>query len=1092
MALKFNDNNIVDSENPFVDLLMYALKILAFNCVIKDQYLADDNETAESAKAGDLYIDCKDDNASPERFDYIPHSFLVAVGMPPAQISLYESYGFDYYYIPKDEKLDPATGMYVPTGTTYERDLKPLLEQDYIEAYENNHYEGEMNNYYRRILGIPDVGEWGVPMIEYEYLLPDGFTYTGYFVHETGTDTCKELERLGVLDVMRAEYPDAKYIDYLAADITAYDARTKYDFQILWCPGETDISYDNSEMSTSTFRSMIEEFEDKYRQNREYMMDAVYSKAMEIGSEYYHTLMVVYTIIATMADILVEVQSHIIKKDILNRRCVEYIFSMYGIPFFRKIPEKFQEKLVKNVYELIKYKSSATEMHNLIKIFEEDSIKIYKYYILKVRRTNEYGEFIYNESSKLVCIKNDIIDHEEVVEDIDNPPPPQKMPDKVKYYETYAKSGGVKEYYADGSYTSAYDQVKDIEATKNAINNNTANDKEAKVNFNALVEGTDYVLRYIVWPFDYFLQKGNVMFVRADDYIMKEGIDYVIYNYNKIKIKKSVLEGKKKITYDFYWDISTIDQDFEVDMDHGLRMKVKKFENLTTNVLDLNPLPWSKYFEEGNQVIVSVNSVWLHPALYTIDYTNNIVTLDPSINYKDKEVYVILLFSEFLKSRFEKHVVTATTNGQTKFFVPDPFPFYTVNENTFFVTIGNVFIDPDRYKIHPSTILDQSYIEFIDGYYIPKGKDIVFNFLYSQNAIINKIDLQKTSIFVTCEKHYQTEFKVTFPIDHYSTCNYCVYIKYLGWYLPYGSYTNTNKKIIILDESIALKPGDVLEVVCIYSKDRTLEKNKNILVTRDHVYSTKNKQSEFNINFPVKHYNTKFNKIIVDVDGHPLDSSEFTVDYNGGALDGKIKINKYSLCPMKNKRVNLIFIYNRDAEYVTAMQIQQLPINYKTKNMFSLDYPFFPYLETGQDFLVILGSTLVAKSRIHMVDQFTFTIDEFEETSTVDRSMTILYIYSNYYIMNTNNKLIVDWVDVDVNTVPSDHIDVPVPFEQYIQGQWPYFVSYKNRTYMHEDEYDVFENDFYTYPVKNLKGKKYGDIITFTFIYLIKKPWVIE
>ena len=61
---------------------------------------------------------------------------------------------------------------------------------------------------------------------------------------------------------------------------------------------------------------------------------------------------------------------------------------------------------------------------------------IYKYYILKVRRTNEYGEFIYNESSKLVCIKNDIIDHEEVVEDIDNPPPPQKMPDKVKYYET--------------------------------------------------------------------------------------------------------------------------------------------------------------------------------------------------------------------------------------------------------------------------------------------------------------------------------------------------------------------------------------------------------------------------------------------------------------------------------------------------------------------------------------------------------------------------------------------------------------------------------------------------------------------------------
>ena len=86
MALKFNDENIADSENPFADLLMYGLKILAYNSVIKDQYLADDAETAESAKAADLYIDCLENRATMERFDDIPEEYLREVGVPEGQI----------------------------------------------------------------------------------------------------------------------------------------------------------------------------------------------------------------------------------------------------------------------------------------------------------------------------------------------------------------------------------------------------------------------------------------------------------------------------------------------------------------------------------------------------------------------------------------------------------------------------------------------------------------------------------------------------------------------------------------------------------------------------------------------------------------------------------------------------------------------------------------------------------------------------------------------------------------------------------------------------------------------------------------------
>ena len=1094
MALKFNDENIADSENPFADLLMYGLKILAYNSVIKDQYLADDAETAESAKAADLYIDCLENRATMERFDDIPEEYLREVGVPEGQIKLYLSMDHDKAYIPKDIVWNATKGLYEDSGTHYERDLKPILQKNYIEQFERNHYEGEQNNYYRKIIGIPPVGEWGIPMRDYEYLLPDDFKYEGEFVHEIGADACKTLDRLGVLDVMRAEYPDAEYLNYIEAGITPYDARRKLDFQILWTPSETDISYDNSEISTTTFRSLIEEFEDKYNQNREFMIDAVYTKAMEIDSEYYHTFMICYTLLLTMGDIITEIQSHIVKKDILNRRCVEYIFSMYGIPFYRKIPEKYQEKMVKNVNEMIKYKSSTTEMNNLIKIFEQDSIRIYKYYLLKVRKTDAYGEFLYNASKKLICSENDIVEHGTVVEKISEPPPAQPVPGDVDYYEKYAKSGGVDEYYADGSYTSTLDDAEITDdATSDAINNTTANSTEEKTNFDSLTEGVDYTQRYIIWPFEYFLQKGNVMFVRLDDYILKEGIDYSIFNYNKIRIKNSVLEGHTNIIYEFYWDRSTINEQFAVDTEHGLKMLVRRFDDAQSNEFDLNPIPWANYLSEENDIIVSVNSVWLPHSMYSIDYDTGIVTLNDDVNYKGREVYMILIYSKFLRSKFEKHAVISESNTQSKFFIPDPFPYYTLNENTFFITMGNVFVNRERYQIASSDELGKSYIQFTDGTKVPKGRAVVFNFLYSKNAIVNKIELKKKVITLTCKKHYQTEFDIDFPVDHYSGCNYCVFIKYLGWYLEYGTYTFTDKKIIILDESLAIKEGDTLDIVCIYTdKDRTLPANDNVLVSKDYRYATKKKQTKFDITFPVKHYNTKFNTIVIDVDGYPLDSTQYEIDYNNGKLNGTVKLKKYDILPDKGTRINYTFIYNGDAEYVTALQTQQIPITPETQNKFSLDFPFFPYLQTGQDFLVIMGSTLVAKSRIHMIDQFTMRIDGFEQNTMNGKTLTILYIYSNYFILHSNQRLIVEWKDVNMDDVYTDHIEVPVPFEDYIQNKWDYFVSYKNRTYLHDEEYDVFDEDFYTYPVSRLQSRYYGDIITFTFIYLLKKPWVYE
>lgn len=1088
MSLRFSED-LLDTENPFIDLLLYNLKILAFNCVIKNEYDANEAETEESLKNSSIYIACLEDKAHIELFDKIPLEFLRQVGMPQAQIDLYVNNGYDKFYIPKDIVWDPKTNEYVASGTTYEADLKPLLQNWFITNYENNHYEGELNNYYRKIMGIPPVGDWGIPMVEYEYLFPDYFTYTGDFVHEIGPDACRTLDRLGIIDVMRADYPNADYLDYVVCGITPYEARNKLDMQILWHPSEEDLSYDNEELNVTTFRSMIQEFEEKYAQNRDFVQTAVYTQALEIASSEYHSFMILYTILITMMDILTEIQSHIIKKDILNRRCVEYILSMYGIPFYRKIPEKFQERIAKNCHRLIKYKSSAEGMENIKDIFDNQSLRLYKYYIHKSRKRNAYGDFTFSESKKLVCEYNDVIIHETRKEKVSEPPPPQPMPTNVNYYEKYAFSGGVEATFADGSYTSnANDQSLTSNATNDAINHD-GDYSQVEANFIAVTNG-NYVERYIVWPFEYFLQKGNVMFVKIGDYILKEGTDFVIFNYNKIRINKSLMTNQNAIiTYEFYYDKDTVNEDFAVVLDYALEMKTKKIIGTNSRTYSLKPLPFPNYLSEGNDLIISVGSVWLSNDMYSVDKQKETFTiLDDDISLNNREIYVILIYSKFLRSKFEKHYVVASTNGQSKFFVPDPFPFYTQNENTFYLTIGNTYIAPERYNVVGSTVEGESYIQFTDGTYFSKGRGVMFNFLYSKNAIVNKINLLKKTIKITVNSHYQTEFDVVWPTKNFTSSGYQVFVKLFGWYLPKESFSYTNKKLLLLDESLALTAGTEIEIICIYcNKDRTKDEYDNIRIGKLHLVAETDRQKVFQFKTPVKHYNTKFNETIVDIDGYLLDSNQYTITYDPNTDDAILTITYYYTRPMKDKLVNLTFFYNQDAEYITEMKEQHIPIYSTNQDTFELDFPFFPYLQTGQDFLVSIGSTMIHKSRIHMIDQFTFKIDDF--SSPTGRTLTILYIYSNWYTLNANQRLIVEWKDEQIkNNI--DHIDMNTPFAGYVEHGWDYFVSYNNRHELPEEQYDVFNETFYTYPSSDLLRKRYGNTITFTYIYLIREPYV--
>lgn len=57
MPFEFSEDKL-STQNPFIDLLLYNLKILAYNCVIKEQNKADKYETKDSLYNASLYISC--------------------------------------------------------------------------------------------------------------------------------------------------------------------------------------------------------------------------------------------------------------------------------------------------------------------------------------------------------------------------------------------------------------------------------------------------------------------------------------------------------------------------------------------------------------------------------------------------------------------------------------------------------------------------------------------------------------------------------------------------------------------------------------------------------------------------------------------------------------------------------------------------------------------------------------------------------------------------------------------------------------------------------------------------------------------------
>lgn len=365
MSFKINK---IYTDNPYVDEMVYYTKLLAADTVLKLKDRADKAETAESLKAGDLYVSCIEGTAIIEVFPTIPTSVFLMAGVTDTATT--KGYRENTKIIPAETR----------------KRITDILISNYINEYE------ELNPYYRMLHGLPPIGE--ADYIE-DWLPPDGVQLQIYDengeprpIHTFDANEIAILEQYGVIDDIIETNPEKyEYMRHLGSKaIDYYLARRANRFDVLYVP----------EVESEAIHQM---YRDKIDDNKFYVLRTIYSEAFKYNSDHYDNMIAVFIVLITMIDIISRVQEFITRKEIFDIRSVQYIFQSNGIPFFGEIPLKYQVSMVKNLHTLLKYKSTAKCMVDICSIFGFDNVKIFKYYLLKDRKTELDGsyKYAYNE-----------------------------------------------------------------------------------------------------------------------------------------------------------------------------------------------------------------------------------------------------------------------------------------------------------------------------------------------------------------------------------------------------------------------------------------------------------------------------------------------------------------------------------------------------------------------------------------------------------------------------------------------------------------------------------------------------------------------
>ena len=358
-----NNKKIRTDNISLLDNLVYYLKRLATECVIKNDYVADMNETLKSRQAYDRYKLCITGNAKYEMFDY---SF--------DELRQTSAKTEDMYGILKDKST---------ASDKVKQELLEIKVKKIINSY------AELNNYYRMLNGLPDIEDTSDIYVETQDLIEDEDRIVPLDVpiHDMTVEQQEYLNASGIIDNYIDKYPTKKYLKYIGYKKIEYHyARSTPPFGLLYMPKD------------GIPAEVYSRWKDKYNINRVYVMKTIYDHEAFIDeNKHYDDFISMFIVLETMIDILAELPDFIIKRDIFDLGMVRLILKSYDVDYFPDIPLSYQQAIVRNINKLIEFKATGRGIVNICSIFGCDNIEVFKYYLFKTRKIDENGNYTFHE-----------------------------------------------------------------------------------------------------------------------------------------------------------------------------------------------------------------------------------------------------------------------------------------------------------------------------------------------------------------------------------------------------------------------------------------------------------------------------------------------------------------------------------------------------------------------------------------------------------------------------------------------------------------------------------------------------------------------
>ena len=283
----------------------------------------------------------------------------------------------------------------------YESNMNKLITA--MEAYYIEHYE-EYNNYYRMLIGLPPLpkdvaNSYYNPDVDdilgnFEPYFPAGLTFNAtdldtpiYLLSESNIEL---LNGYGLLDTFYNSDPslkeDRSYMKYIAKEISLYKARKADKFVPLYVPSIVTMIDD--------IYKIRDTFIDRLNNKRLYVIKTVYSEAYRYDSKYYDQLIAILIILLAMNDTINRASEFVATKDIFDWRIVKALLEGYGVKYFDGMPIKYQIALCKNIQTILKEKSTAQCMKDILNIFGLTNIEIFRYFLVKRRKIDADGNYI--------------------------------------------------------------------------------------------------------------------------------------------------------------------------------------------------------------------------------------------------------------------------------------------------------------------------------------------------------------------------------------------------------------------------------------------------------------------------------------------------------------------------------------------------------------------------------------------------------------------------------------------------------------------------------------------------------------------------